>query len=520
MRSLKLKVLLDICQSIDQALQLDIALPDILRTLSERLSMKRATVSLVDASTGRLSIRASHGLTSEEKKRGVYRLDEGVTGLIFQTAKPYVVPDIRKEPLFLDKTGARKVEKGRISFLGVPILLHTTPIGVLNVDRLFADEISWEEDVDFLQIVATLIAQFISLNNQFNESMEHLRRENVSLKYQLSKKAQRLYIVGKSQSMLDIQRQFEKVAPTRATVLLLGESGTGKTLIAKIVHELSERKQYPFVKVNCAAIPENLLESELFGYEKGAFTSASSSKAGRFEDADKGTIFLDEIGEIPLGLQAKLLRVLQDREFERLGSNTTRKVDVRIIAATNKNLASQVEHGRFRSDLYYRLNVFPIDVPPLRDRKEDITSLLIHFLDKVSREYNRSLTFSPEALKLLKEYNWPGNVREMENLVERLVILTEKGRIDRETILPYIAPAQESEEPKLNGRLRRNPSLQEVEKGEVIAALRRNLWIQQRAANDLGITMRQLGYRIKKYNLATMVSLERARIREARQAGA
>ncbi|MFW6235256.1 MAG: sigma 54-interacting transcriptional regulator [Desulfovibrionales bacterium] len=509
-RNLKLKVLLAISQSMDKALHLEQALPDILQVLSETMSMKRATVTVIDPETGQLTIMASHGLTPEEMQRGVYRMDEGVTGRIFQTSTPYYIPDIRKEPLFLNKTGSRTVEKDKISFLGVPILLHGKTIGVLNVDRLFEDNVSVEEDIDFLQIVATLIAQFISLNEQVRKALADLKRENISLKQQLSRNIRKLYIVGKSQAMLDVQRQIEKVAPTRATVLLLGESGTGKTLIARIIHELSDRKSFPFIKVNCASIPENLLESELFGYERGAFTGASGSKAGRFEDADKGSIFLDEIGELPLGLQAKLLRVLQDREFERLGSNETKKVDVRIIAATNKNLEELTEQGKFRPDLFYRLNVFPINAPPLRDRKEDIQSLLIPFLEKVSQEYNRKLYFTPEALEGLKFYNWPGNVREMENLVERLVIMAEGRRIDASLIRPYLA-LERREYPSpgaLSGA--KNPSLQEIEKNEVIAALRRNSWIQQKSARDLGITLRQLGYRIKKYSLETLVAEQRA----------
>jgi Nif-specific regulatory protein len=510
--NLQLSVLSAISGIIDKALDLERSLQDILRILAETLSMKRAAITLVDRSTGKLAISVSQGLTAEEKSRGVYDLDEGVTGLIFRTAKPYVVPDIRKEPLFLDKTGSRKIERDRISFIGVPIILHGQAIGVLNVDRLFGDEVSFEEDVAFLTVVATLIAQFMSLNQKFEAKVEVLKRENISLKSRLSRETQGLYIVGKSLAMQDVQRQIEKVAPTKATVLLLGESGTGKTLIGRIIHDLSERKDYPFIKVNCASIPENLLESELFGYEKGAFTGADGTKPGRFEEANKGTIFLDEIGELPLGLQAKLLRVLQDREFERLGSNKTRQVDVRILAATNKDLAALAEEGSFRPDLYYRLNVFPLQTPPLRDRKEDIPSLLIHFLNKVSKEYARNLHFSTEALSLLSRYDWPGNVREMENLVERLVILAESERLDAELIRPYltlfsreetveeIAPAGEGA-----------PSLQSLERSVVIDALRRSGGIQHKAARELGITPRQMGYRVKKFNLESLVAGERGR---------
>ena len=497
---------------IDKALDLEQSLQDILRILAETLSMKRATITLIDRATDKLAISVSQGLSPEEKKRGVYGLGEGVTGLIFRTAKPYVVPDIRNEPLFLDKTQSRKIERDRISFVGVPIILHGQAIGVLNVDRLFGDEVDFEEDVAFLTVVATLIAQFMSLNQQYEAKVEGLKRENVSLKYKLSQQeTQGLYIVGKSLAMQDVQRQIEKVAPTRATVLLLGESGTGKTLIGRIIHDLSERKDYPFIKVNCASIPENLLESELFGYEKGAFTGADQTKPGRFEEANKGTIFLDEIGELPLGLQAKLLRVLQDKEFERLGSNKTRQVDVRILAATNKDLAMLAEQGAFRPDLYYRLNVFPLQTPPLRERKEDIQSLLIHFLNKVSKEYARKLTFSNEALAILKEYDWPGNVREMENLVERLVILADKERIDAELIRPYLTMPSREEfvDAELGGEAA--PSLKSLEKSVIIDALRRSGGIQHKAARELGITPRQMGYRVKKFNLESLVAVQRVK---------
>jgi Nif-specific regulatory protein len=314
--------------------------------------------------------------------------------------------------------------------------------------------------------------------------------------------------------MQEVQRQIEKVAPTRATVLLLGESGTGKTLIGRIIHDLSDRTGFPFIKVNCASIPENLLESELFGYEKGAFTGADSTKPGRFEDAHKGTIFLDEIGELPLGLQAKLLRVLQDREFERLGSNKTRRVDVRILAATNKDLGALAEAGAFRPDLYYRLNVFPLRVPPLRDRKEDIQSLLIHFLTKVSKEYSRTLSFSTQALSMLTRYDWPGNVREMENLVERLVILAEDEHIGTDLILPYLSGTVREPGPELTAELESGPSLENMEKTVVIEALRRAGGIQHRAARELGITPRQMGYRVKKFGLEAMVAVQRAKGRE------
>ena len=510
-KDLKLSVLSRISEIIAKAPDLENALMEVLSILSDTLSMKRATVTLFDRKTDRLYISASHGLSPEEERRGVYRLDEGITGKIFLTGKPFAVPDIRKEPLFLDKTKSRSLEKNHLTFLGVPIMLHGSPIGVLTVDRLFENNISCQEDIEFLQVVAVLVAQFINLNEQFQE----LRDENASLRYRVSKGADGLYIVGKSLAMQEVQRQVERVAPTRATVLLQGESGTGKTLVGRIIHELSDRKRFPFVKVNCASIPENLLESELFGYEKGAFTGAYSSKPGKFEEADKGTIFLDEIGELPLGLQAKLLRFIQEKEFERLGSNKTRRVDVRILAATNKDLQALGSKGKFRPDLFYRLNVFPVVVPALRERKEDIEGLLIHFLRKVSKEYDRELRFSMESLDLLKNHDWPGNVREMENLIERLVILAENGLIQPSLIRPYLSPKSlRAECPPQGRKSTEGPSsLKDLEKREIIAALQRNDWIQSRAARDLGLTQRQMGYKVAKFGLESMVSIQRAKFK-------
>ena len=509
--ALELSVLFEISRIIGQALNLDRTLEAVLRILSEQMAMKRATVTLLDDSE-QLAIRASTGLTAEESGRGVYRLDEGVTGRIFTTAQPFVVPDIAKEPLFLNKTQSRTFEKDRLSFIGVPILLGESPVGVLSVDRLFGDEVSFEEDIRFLTIVATLIGQFYSLVKQVEAREEKLRRENVSLKSMLSKDRGR-FIVGKSSAMGQVRQMMEKVAPTKATVLLLGESGTGKTLTARLIHDLSDRTGFSFIKVNCAAIPENLLESELFGHEKGAFTGATAPKPGRFEEADRGTIFLDEIGELSLGIQAKLLRFLQEKEFERLGSTKTRKVDVRIVAATNRDLAEAVRRGDFREDLFYRLNVFPVRVPPLRERPEDIPPLLNHFLDKMYKEYQRRLTLKPNALEALLSYSWPGNVREMENLVERLAIMVEDGAVGLEDIPPHFFiggdvtrqyDALETRDVPASG-FAEPSSLLDMEKREVLSALERHGWVQARAARELGITLRQMGYRVKKFGLEDLV---------------
>lgn len=497
---LELKVLFNISQIIGQALDLDRTLEIVLGILSEYLAMNRATITLVDED--RLRIRASHGLSKKEKSRGIYRVDEGVTGLIYRTGEPVVVPDISREPLFLNKTGAREIDKGTISFIGVPVMLQGRPVGVLSVDRLFGEDVSFEEDVRFLTILAAVIAQLVSLHDQVEERERHLIRANRSLKATISRKCGSFFATARSAAMTEVQKLIRKVAPTRATILLLGESGTGKTLVAQIIHELSTRSRGPFIKVNCAAVPDNLLESELFGHEKGSFTGASESRPGRVEEADGGTLFLDEIGELAPAIQAKLLRFLQDREFERLGSNKTRTVDSRIIAATNKEMEQAVKDGSFRQDLYYRLNVFPITIPALRERPEDIEYLVRFFTDVVAREYGCLLRFTEDALRALTAYSWPGNVREMENLIERLAIISSGGLTNIDDLAPYLSEVPEV--PHLEGVLPMG-SLAHIERARVKGALEKNRGIQSKAAVELGITLRQMGYRIKKFGLQEFV---------------
>jgi len=374
------------------------------------------------------------------------------------------------------------------------------------VDRLFDEEVSFEEDVRFLTILAAVVGQLVSLYNQVQERERNLVRANRSLKTTISRKSRNFFDMAKSPAMEEVQELIRKVSPTKATVLLLGESGTGKTLVAQIIHELSTRDGAPFIKVNCAAVPETLLESELFGHEKGAFTGATEARSGRVEEADGGTLFLDEIGELSQAIQAKLLRFLQDKEFERLGSNRTRTVDVRIIAATNRDLEEAVREGSFRSDLFYRLNVFPIRIPAVRERREDIGQLVEFFTATVCRDYGWDLRFTDQAMGAMTDYSWPGNVREMENLIERLAIISSDGLIDVSGLAPYVGQVAETEGPD---ELCRSGSLAHIEKTRIKIALERNKGTQSRAAEELGITLRQIGYKIKKYGLQEFV--ERAR---------
>lgn len=520
-QGLELLALHRITQLIGKAMDLETTLASVLQVLSDTMKMERATLLLLDEITQRLVIRASCGLSPEEKMRGVYNPDEGVCGVIFRSKSPFVVPDIHSEPLFLNRTGARpSFSKTRMSFLGVPVLVEGKPVGVLSVDRLFGDDVSFEEDIRFLTVLATLVAQFIALSEAIRRKEAKLTEENRSLKAKLHTKHGGHFIIGHAKPMQEVFSIIEKIASSSVTALLLGESGTGKELVARAIHESGIRKDKPFIKVNCAALPENLLESELFGHERGAFTGAHAARPGRFELANEGTIFLDEIGEMPLALQAKMLRVLQEKQFERIGGTKTIDVDVRIVAATNVGLEEAVSGGSFRADLYYRLNVVPIMLPSLRDRRDDIPILFTHFLQKSNERNNKNVKLTSELLDFLMSYSWPGNVREMQNMVERLVILAESDRLTTADLPPGMlarhntgvlerrSPPQRvvEESQRYQGFSASNggghKSLEDLERAEVEAALKRHGWVQVRAARDLGLTQRQMGYRIKKYRLS------------------
>lgn len=332
-----------------------------------------------------------------------------------------------------------------------------------------------------------------------------LSQENRELKEQLREKFKVDFIVSISRRMEEALNLVKRVAQSPATVLILGESGTGKELIARAIHYASLRKEKPFVKVNCAALPENLLESELFGHEKGAFTGAVGRRVGRFEQADQGTIFLDEIGDLSPALQSKLLRVLQEKEFERVGSSQTIKVDVRVISATNRNLEEAIQKGTFREDLYYRFNVVTITLPPLRERKEDIPPLVEHFLKKYSRENNKAVvSVTKEAKDLLINHNYPGNIRELENIIERAVVLCRGDTITRQDLPLNL---QESEVEESLDRARKSgrslpETLEEIERHRIAQALQKSGGVQTRAAEELGISERVLRYKMKKYKIS------------------
>lgn len=423
----ELTVLTEVGRILSSTLDLRESFPKMMQLISAKLDMRRGSLVLLDESTGRLRTEAAVGLTPEEIERGKYALGEGITGNVVATGRARIIPDLRAEPDFLNRTGRHTAETTgqATSFLCIPIKIEGRTAGALSVDKPFISERALQEDQTFLEIVSAFLAQAIQINRMVMRQKEELLEENAQLRAQVRDRYRFENIIGDSPAMHEVFATVGQVANSRATVLLLGETGTGKEMIAKAIHYNSPRRERAFVRVNCGALTGTLLESELFGHVRGSFTGAVRDKQGRFEAADGGTIFLDEIGTLEPELQVKLLRVLQEREFERVGDTRTIKVDVRVIAATNVDLQEEVAKGTFREDLFYRLNVVPVYLPPLRNRREDIPRLIDFFLDKYNGQNDRKLRrISREMLNVLLRYPWPGNVRELENAVERAVVLS------------------------------------------------------------------------------------------------
>jgi len=511
---LELSTLYEISKILGSSLDLQRSLTGMLRILNSFMGMRKGTILLYDAQTKELSIRLALGMTPEEIARGKYQVGEGILGKVMQHGLPMVIPDIGQEPEFVDRTRSRGDLTQPVGFIAVPIKVGGETLGVLSVDRLFAEEVSFEEDVRVLTIVASLIGQAVNLQQHVMREREGLLEQTRSLQQALRTRYRLDNIVGQSKWMREIYEAVEQVSQTRATVLIRGESGTGKELIARAIHFNSPRAAGVFVRLNCAALPQSLLESELFGHEKGAFTGAIAAKKGRFELADGGSLFLDEIGDMPMPVQVKLLRVLQERCFERVGGTRTITVDVRIIAATHKDLEAAITCGEFREDLYYRLNVVPILLPPLRQRREDIPLLIEHFLAKYNRENNRKVRITGRVLQTMLNYDWPGNVRELENCVERMVIMTRRRLVLPEDLpLPVETASDEPEEAQRRPAPARGhtpvdgpaaagfSNLRDLERQQVIQALAQANGVQARAAVLLGITPRQLGYRMRRHNI-------------------
>lgn len=535
--SVELVTIYEVSKILSSSLDLNKTLSSVLNLLASHLQMQRGMVALREEDD-HLQVVAANGISKEEMSRGRFKVGEGVMGMILKNGVPVVVPDIDKEPLFLHRTGARaRVENGVISFIGVPIRVGRESIGVLSFDREHRMALSnFGGDVRFLSMVANLIGQNVRLHQRVAQDRESLMQEKFRLQSQLKGKYSIDNVIGRSKVMQEVFAEVHQVAPSKSTVLLRGESGTGKEAIARAIHVMSPRKDKPFIKVNCAALTETLLESELFGHERGSFTGAAQERKGRFEMANGGTLFLDEIGDISPAFQSKLLRVLQEREFERVGGSKTIRVDVRLIAATNRNLEEAVAQREFREDLYYRINVVSIFLPSLRERRDDIPALAEYFLQQYAKENNKKVHFSTEALQTLCECQWPGNVRELSNCVERVATMTKGESIrqkdlqcsremcfssimwqqhSKHTIHPIVSQAAaqaaqdrpvpapvELDRPDAGDEAMESfAGDDDIQRQRLLEALEKTGWVQAKAARMLGITPRQIGYAIIKLGI-------------------
>ncbi|MCO5062039.1 MAG: sigma 54-interacting transcriptional regulator [Kiritimatiellae bacterium] len=482
---------------LDQSLDMRDVVSPVLDSLADFMGMNYGTLTLLNRKTGDILIEAAHGLSPQQAQRGRYKVGEGVTGRVIQTGEAIVIPNKSDSPLILDRT---KRGKGQgTSFICVPIKVGKETVGALSVDQIQRPQEQLAEDARLLSIVASMIAQAVKLRRAAQEEREKLERENERLQQELRERFRPSNIVGASHEMQVVYDQIAKVSKSSATVLILGETGTGKELVANAIHYNSDRAGKPFVKAHCAALPESLIESELFGHVKGAFTGALADRKGRFELANGGTLFLDEIGDIPLSIQIKLLRVLQEREFERVGSTQTVKVNVRLIAATNRSLEEMVRQGRFREDLFYRLHVFPIFVPPLRNRKADVVLLADHFLAKYARDTGKNVRrLSSAVIDMLMSYHWPGNVRELENCIERAVLVAEGDVIHPYHLPPTLQTAE-------HGGSVTHGSLKEIvdayERDILVDALKSARGKMAVAARNLKTTERIFVYKVRRHGI-------------------
>jgi Nif-specific regulatory protein len=497
-----LESLYQVSKVLSRSLDFRETLTEVLNALNDTGNLSHGMISLIDDDSGDLMMIALHGKPTPANAVR-YKLGEGIVGTILQTGESVVLKRVSDEDRFLDRLN---VYDQSLPFIGAPILIGDEQvIGVLTAQPVSAlGELG--EYLRFMEMVANLIGQSVRLAKKVEDEQLALKVERDALRRKVRGEHGFSNMVGRSHGMQLVFGQVRQVAKWNTTVLIRGESGTGKELIANAIHYNSQRASGAFIKLNCAALPDNLLESELFGHEKGAFTGAVNQRKGRFEQANGGTIFLDEIGEISPAFQAKLLRVLQEGEFERVGGSKTIKVDVRVVAATNKDLEAEVQEGEFREDLYYRLNVMPIFMPALRERSEDIPDLARFLVAKIGKMQGRELTLKDNAIGRLMQYDWPGNVRELENCLERAAVMSEEGVINNMAInlsglqsnIPAAAVPQDFSSNNNDIDID-DPDMDERER--VIAALEKVGWVQAKAARLLGMTPRQIGYRIQTLNI-------------------
>jgi Nif-specific regulatory protein len=504
----ELSLLFAVSETMSRSLDLTDIVRPVLRRLQDLLGLERGTIVIFDAESSDFFLSEAVGIPRSLDPGHYLELIQPQLAKVVATGEAAIVADLavwaRKRELDPAWIEALSLDRG-VGLACVPLLFEKKVLGTLSIERCRNSTVGWETDLRLLTMISSIIAQAARVRQQAAEKIQNLQEENDRLQAEIALKFRPKNMVGTSAEMQDVYHQIEHVAESTTTVLLRGESGTGKELVAKALHERSQRKNKPIVKFNCAALPDSIIESELFGHEKGAFTGAIQTRKGRFETAEGGTIFLDEIGDISATTQVKLLRVLQEKEFERVGSQTTLRSDVRVVAATSRNLEEMIEQGTFREDLYYRLNVFPIYIPPLRSRKSDLLLLADHFIEKYSREMGlKPSRISSAAIDLLVSYHWPGNVRELENCIERAVILA-KGKSLKAHHLPPTLLKKTTREREDLATL--EEALSALEREMIIDSLKETGSNMAESARRLGLTERKVGLRVKKYD----IDLERYR---------
>lgn len=470
-----------------------------LAALEQETGLSKSTLMLLTPSGEELRVEALGGSERGAEHSASYKPGEGITGEVLKTGKPVVVPNLSRERKFKDRIHQRR-ELGNLQagFICVPVKIDDSTVGTLSVDTTADDPVKLKETLMLLEILASMVAQAVMMQRMTLLEEEIARQEKKqredSVAGQISGK-----LVGDSSEMREVFQRIHQVAISDTTILIRGETGTGKELVATAIHEQSSRKKKPFVIVNCAALSEGLLESELFGHEKGAFTGALYHRKGRIEEAEGGTLFLDEIGDFSPAIQVKLLRVLQEKRYERVGSNQTLTADVRVLAATNVDLEAAVKEGKFRADLFYRINIFPIHVAPLRKRKSDILLLANYFVDKHSKRIGKTVRrLSTPAINMLTAYHWPGNVRELENCIEYAILMTGNETIkgqDLPATLQFPGHIETEEAISLKDRV------EVVERDCIVDALKRYHGNVTAAARELGITARMVRYKIQNLDI-------------------
>jgi len=504
-----ISVVFEASKVITQTQDPETSIFQLLELLVRVAGLSKARVLLLDDNNV-LRVRYSCGLTPQENALSLYAIGEGITGKVLATGKIALVPDVRSEPEYLAKTtDINALSTEHVAYIAVPILTEDTTTGVLTVHRTNPTAPLLESDLTLMRIFAALIQQVLRIDQLVREKTKNLADENKSLRAALTEQKTAYGIIGDSKRLREAVKIALQAADSQATIMLNGESGTGKEKFARMIHVASVRKDKPFITVNCAAIPESLLESELFGHEKGSFTGALGRKIGKFEAANTGTLFLDEIGDMNVDLQAKLLRALQERTIQRIGGAGDVAIDVRVITATHRNLKELIAEGQFRLDLYYRLNVLPIELPPLREREGDVRLLALYFLQRANQRHNRNAILSHDAISILEQYAWPGNIRQLENVVERAVILVETGIITDQNIEVFLA-AEIQNEPGPSTSLGTNPifgnrpyvRVQACDREKILETLVTSRGNKTQAAIALGLTPRQLQYRMGKLGIA------------------